>query len=257
MVLAIDIGNTNIVVGCFENNKILFVERVSTNHTATDLEYASTIRMALHIHGYNSSMLTGAIISSVVPSVTNTIKRAIEKYTKLKDVMVVSPGIKTGLVIQIDNPAQLGSDLVVDAVAGINNYPVPQIIIDMGTATTFSVINSNKHYLGGLIMSGVAVSADALTKRTSQLPKIAFEKPKKVIGTNTVDCMKNGIMYSNACALDGIIERIEEELGEKCTVIATGGLAEIITPLCKRDIILDNALLLKGLMIIYNKNVNK
>ena len=255
MVLAIDIGNSNIVLGCFENDEILFVERVSTNHTATDLEYASTIRTALHIHGYNSSMLSGAIISSVVPTVTNAVKRAIEKYTKLDDVMVVSPGIKTGLVIRIDNPAQLGSDLVVDAVAGINNYPVPQIIIDMGTATTVSVINSNKHYVGGLILSGVGISADALTRRTSQLPKIAFESPKKVIGTNTVESMRNGIMLSNACALDGIVERIEDELGEKCTVIATGGLAEIITPLCKRNIILDNALLLKGLMIIYNKNV--
>ena len=256
MVLAIDIGNTNVVVGCFKDNKILFVERVSTNHTATDLEYASTIRMALHINGYNSSQLEGAIISSVVPSVTSTVKRAIEKYTKLTDVMVVSPGIKTGLIIHIDNPAQLGSDLVVDAVAGINNYPLPQIIIDMGTATTFSVITSQKHYIGGLIMSGVGVSAEALTSRTSQLPKIGFETPKSVVGTNTIECMRNGIMLSNACAIDGIVERIEEELGEKCTVIATGGLAEIITPLCKRDVILDNALLLKGLMIIYNKNIN-
>ncbi len=257
MILAIDIGNTNIVVGCFENNEILFSERVSTNHTATDMEYATTIRMALHIHGYNSSQLEGAVISSVVPGVTNTVKKAIEKYTKLTDVMVVSPGIKTGLVIHIDNPAQLGSDLVVDAVAGINHYPVPQIIIDMGTATTFSVINKQKQYVGGLIMSGVGISADALTSRTSQLPKIAFDTPKKIIGTNTVDCMKNGIMFSNACAIDGITERIENELGEKCTVIATGGLAESIVPLCKRNVILDNELLLKGLMIIYNKNTNK
>ena len=256
MILAIDIGNTNIVVGCFENNEILFSERVSTNHTATDMEYATTIRMALHIHGYTSSQLTGAIISSVVPGVTNTVKKAIEKYTKLTDVMVVSPGIKTGLVIQIDNPAQLGSDLVVDAVAGINNYPVPQIIIDMGTATTYSVINKQKQYIGGLITCGMGISADALTSRTSQLPKIAFDTPKKIIGTNTIDCMKNGIMFSNACAIDGIVEHIEKELGESCTVIATGGLAETVVPLCKKNVILDNELLLKGLMILYNKNLN-
>ena len=256
MILAIDIGNTNIVVGCFEDNKILFSERVSTNHTATDMEYATTIRTVLHIHDLDSSMLTGAIISSVVPGVTSTVKKAIEKYTKLDDVMVVSPGMKTGLSIRIDNPAQLGSDLVVDAVAGIKQYPVPQIIIDMGTATTVSVINKEKQYVGGLIMSGVGISADALTRRTSQLPKIAFEVPTKIIGTNTVDCMKNGIMYSSACALDGIIERIEDELNEKCTVVATGGLAETIIPLCKRDIILDSDLLLKGLMIIYSKNVD-
>lgn len=253
MVLAIDIGNTNIVMGCFDGDKILFRERVSTNQTATDLEYASTIKMALDMHDIDTKSLNGAIISSVVPSVTNTFKRAVEKYAGLK-VMVVGPGIKTGLSILIDNPAQLGSDLVVDAVAGINEYPVPQIIIDMGTATTLSVIDKNRNYIGGMIMTGIAVSTDALIMRTSQLPKIAFETPKKVIGTNTVDCMKSGIMYSGACSIDGMIQRIEEELGEKCTVIATGGLAGVITPLCRSKIILDDDLLLKGLMIIYNKN---
>ena len=254
MVLAIDIGNTNIVVGCFDEENILFVERVSTNHTATDLEYASTIRMALHIHGYESSMLTGAIISSVVPGVTGTVKRAIEKYAGVK-VMVVSPGIKTGIKLLVDNPAQLGSDLVVDAVAGINHYSVPLIIIDMGTATTLSFIDKNKNYIGGMIMTGVAISSDALTSRTAQLPKIAFEAPHNLIGKNTIDCMRNGLMYSNACALDGLIERVEEEIGEPCTVVATGGIANVITPLCKRKIIMDDALLLKGLMIIYQKNL--
>ena len=253
MILAIDIGNTNIVMGCFDGDKILFRERVSTNQAATDLEYAVTIKTALHMHGFNSKDITGAIISSVVPSVTNTFKRAIEKYAGV-DVKVVGPGIKTGLSIKIDNPAQLGSDLVVDAAAGINEYPVPLIIIDMGTATTLSVVDKNKNYIGGMIVTGMAVSTDALISRTSQLPKIAFETPKKLIGSNTVDCMKSGIMYSTACSLDGLTERIEEELGEKCTVVATGGLASTIVPLCKRDIILDDDLLLKGLMLIYNKN---
>lgn len=254
MILAIDIGNTNIVLGCFEDDKILFIERVATNHMATDLEYAAIIKMALHIHGYTSSMIKGAIISSVVPSLTNTIKKAVAKYANVEAVQV-SPGIKTGLSILIDNPAQLGSDLVVDAVAGINCYPVPQIIIDMGTATTVSVIDKNKNYIGSMIMAGLATSADALTSRTAQLPKIAFERPHNLIGKNTVDSMRNGIMYANACAIDGITERIEEELGEKCTVIATGGLAGAITPLCRKNIILDDELLLKGLMIIYNKNI--
>lgn len=253
MVLAIDIGNTNIVIGCFEHNEILFIERASTNHTATDLEYAAMINTALNINNLSSDALNGAIISSVVPSVTNTIRRAIEKYADI-EVTVVSPGLKTGLNILVDNPAQLGSDLVVDAVAGINNYPVPQIIIDMGTATTLSVIDKNKNYIGGLITSGMAISADALTSRTSQLPKIAFDRPNSVIGKNTVECMKNGIMFSTACAIDGLIEKIEEELGESCTVIATGGLSRIVTPLCKKRILLDDKLLLKGLMIIYNKN---
>ncbi len=253
MVLAIDIGNTHTVIGCFEDERILFIERVSTNLTATDLEYAALIKMALHIHDVSSSMIEGAIISSVVPSVTSTVRRAIEKYAQVK-VTVIGPGVKTGLSIHIDNPAQLGADLVVDAVAGINNYSVPQIIIDMGTATTFSVIDKNKNYIGTLITTGMAISAEALTSGTSQLPRIAFERPSSVIGKNTVDSMRAGIMYSNASAIDGIIERIEEELGERCTVIATGGMAGAVSPLCKRELTVDECLMLRGLMIIYRKN---
>lgn len=253
MILAIDIGNSNIVLGCIDGENILFRERISTDQSATDLQYASHIKMSLDMHDIKKEIIDGAIISSVVPSVTNTVKTAIKKYFGVNS-KVVGPGIKTGLKIVIDNPAQLGSDLVVGAVAGIKEYPVPMIIIDMGTATTLAVINSKKEYIGGVIMTGMAVSTDALISRTAQLPKIAFEKPKKVIGSNTIDSMKSGIMYSNAGAIDGLIERMENELGEKCTVIATGGLAGVIVPLCKHDIILDDDLLLKGLNIIYNKN---
>ena len=254
MLLAIDIGNTNIVLGCIKDDDILFRERISTNHTATDLEYAAHLRTALEIHGVDIKDIDGAIISSVVPDLTNTVKTAVNKYIG-SEVMTVGPGIKTGLSILIDNPAQLGSDLVVDAVAGINEYKAPMIIIDMGTATTLSVVDDKKRYLGGMIVTGMAVSSDALIKRTAQLPKFAFEKPKHVIGTNTVDCLKSGLMYSTACALDGMIERIEEELGQECTVIATGGLASTVVPLCRRTIILDDDLLLKGLNLIYNKNI--
>lgn len=254
MILAIDIGNSNIVLGCIDGENILFRERISTDQSATDLQYASHIKMSLDMHNIKKDIIDGAIISSVVPSVTNTVKTAIKKYFGVNS-KVVGPGIKTGLKIVIDNPAQLGSDLVVGAVAGIKEYPVPMIIIDMGTATTLAVINSKKEYIGGVIMTGMAVSTDALISRTAQLPKIAFEKPKKVIGSNTIDSMKSGIMYSNAGAIDGLIERMENELGEKCTVIATGGLAGVIVPLCKHDIILDDDLLLKGLNIIYNKNL--
>ncbi len=253
MLLAIDIGNTNIVLGCFDGGHILFRERVSTNQQATDLEYATRIRMALDIYHLHPEDITEAIISSVVPSVTATLRQAIGKYLGC-ETMVVGPGIKTGLSIVIDNPAQLGSDLVVDAVAGIQEYPLPLIIIDMGTATTLSVVDSKKRYIGGIIMTGAAVSMEALVRRTAQLPKIAFEAPKHVIGTNTIDCMKSGVMYAGASALDGMIARIEEELGESCTVVATGGLAGVITPLCRREIILDDDLLLKGLYLIYQKN---
>ena len=256
MILAIDIGNTNIVMGCVDGSAILFRERTSTNHTATDLEYAVMIKTALEMHGQDPKAITGAIMSSVVPGVTNTFRRAIEKYLSVKP-LVVGPGIKTGLSIRIDNPAQLGSDLVVDAVAGIHEYPAPMIIIDMGTATTFSVIDKNHNYMGGLITTGMAVSADALVSRTSQLPRISFDPPKRLVGTNTVDCIKSGIMYSNAAAIDGIVDRIQEEMGEKCTVIATGGLASLVAPLCRTRLILDDDLLLKGLMLIYQRNTEK
>lgn len=253
MLLVIDVGNTNIVLGCFDGDKIVFRERLSTNQHATALEYAAGIKMALDMYGIDKSLIEDAMISSVVPSVTATMKTAIRKYTGRR-VMVVGPGIKTGLSIVIDNPAQLGSDLVVDAVAGIQEYKVPLIVIDMGTATTLSVINSKKQYIGGVIMTGMSVSMDALVSRTSQLPKISFETSKKVVGTNTIDCMKSGILYGTASALDGMIDRIEEELGESCTVVATGGLAGIVIPLCKKEMILDDDLLLKGLYYIYQKN---
>lgn len=256
MILAIDIGNTNIVIGCFRENEILFRERVSTKHTATDLEYAVTVKTALEMYHLDPRDISGAILSSVVPTVTNTFTRAIEKYCGVKP-MVVGPGIKTGLSIRIDNPAQLGSDLVVDAVAAIHEYPVPLIVVDMGTATTFSVVDSRRNYIGGLITTGMAVSADALTSRTAQLPKISFETPKRLIGTNTVDCIKSGLMYSNAAAIDGIVDRIQQELGQPCTVVATGGLAVLVAPLCKTKLILDDDLLLKGLMLIYRRNTER
>ena len=253
MILAVDIGNTNIVLGCCEDGKILFRERVSTSLTATDLEYAVTLRTAVEMNGYYSTQIDGAIISSVVPTITNTVKAAVEKYARVR-CKVVGPGMKTGLSIKIDNPAQLGSDLVVDAVAGINEYKAPMIIIDMGTATTLSVIDEGKNYLGGMIMPGIMISHDSLISRTSQLPRIALEEPKKLIGTNTVDCIKGGILYGSAGSIDGICDRIKQEIGRVCTVVATGGLAPVVVPLCKTQITLDEDLLLKGLMLIYNKN---
>ena len=254
MLLAIDIGNTNIVFGCVnDDDEVVLFERISTNHYATSAEYASLIRNILIMNNFNASDIDAAIMSSVVPSVTGTVRNAVKKLFDV-DVMVVGPGVKTGLNILIDNPAQLGSDQAVDAVAAINQYSAPLIIIDMGTATTVSVVDMNKNYRGGLIMTGMGVAADALTARTAQLPKINFEAPSNIIGTNTIDCLKSGMLYSNAGALDGIIERIEEELGYKCTAVATGGLAELVVPLCKRHIILDTNLLIKGLAVIYREN---
>ncbi len=255
MILAIDIGNTNIVIGCIDRKKTYFIERLSTVRTKTELEYAVDIKTVLDIYHMDKDQIEGCIISSVVPQITNVAKRAAEKILE-KRVMVLGPGIKTGLNILMDHPASTGADLVADAVAGIAEYPVPLIVIDMGTATTASVIDANKNYIGGMILPGVRVSLDALTSRASQLSGISIDAPKRVIGKNTIECMKSGVLYSNAGAIDGIIERIEEELGQKVTVVATGGLAKKIVPYCKKKVILDEDLLLKGLLVIYEKNKN-
>ncbi len=253
MILAIDIGNTNIVVGCIDEEKIYFTERLSTVRTKTELEYAVDLKTVLDIYHIKRTDIEGCIISSVVPQITGIAKLAAEKILK-KEVMVLGPGVKTGLNIVMDNPGQLGADLVADAVAGLDSYPVPLVVIDMGTATTISVVNSKKQYIGGMIMPGVRISLDALTARASQLSGISIDAPRHIIGKNTIECMKSGVLYRNAAALDGIIDRIEEELGEKTTVIATGGLAKKIVPHCRKEIILDEELLLKGLMLIYRKN---
>ena len=253
LILAIDIGNTNIVVGCIRGDEVLFTERLSTNTTHTTLEYAISFKNVLEIYQIDAKEIEGAIISSVVPPITNVIRDSIHKITDA-EVLIVGPGVKTGLNIMMDNPGQLGADLVADAVAGLKEYSVPFIVIDMGTATTVSVVNGKKQYIGGMILPGIGISLDALTARASQLSGISIDAPKHVIGRNTIECMKSGVLYSNAAAIDGIIDRVEEELGEKATVIATGGLAKKIVSHCKKDIILDEDLLLKGLLIIYEKN---
>ena len=168
--------------------------------------------------------------------------------------MVVGPGLKTGLNIHVDVPSQVGSDRIVIAVAALAEYKAPLLLMDLGTATTIEAVEPDNVYMGGVIIPGVRVSLDALTSRAAQLPGISLDQPKQVIGKNTVDCMRSGMMYGTAAMIDGLVERMEEELGHRCTLIATGGLAQFITPLCKRKIILEKDLLLKGLNIIYKKN---
>lgn len=256
MILAIDIGNTNIVIGCIDGEKVCFVERVSTNLAKTELEYVVEFRTLFELYQIGLENITGSIISSVVPPLNNIIKASLEKLFH-RPPMVVGPGLKTGLNILMDNPAQLGADLVVNAVAGLHYYGAPIIMIDMGTATTISVVDENKNYVGGMILPGVKVSLDSLVNRTSQLPRISLEAPKKVIGRNTIDCMKSGIVMGQAACLDGMIERIYEELGYEAPVVATGGLAGSIVPYCKKKIICDNELTLKGLGLIYHRNIEE
>lgn len=253
MILALDAGNTNICIGCIDHQgNVGFVARLSTDQGKTMDEYAVLFRNIFLLYRVDPEKIEDAILSSVVPPITSSLKEAVRLLTG-KTPLVIGPGVKSGLNIMIDNPAQLGSDLVVDAVAGIYQYSAPLAIIDMGTATTICVIDRQKRYLGGLILPGVRISQAALTGQTAQLPKIGLEAPEKVIGRNTIDGMKSGVIFGNAAMLDGLIDRIEDELGEPVTAIATGGLAGSIVPHCRRKIICDNDLLLKGLLLIYEK----
>ena len=253
MLLAIDIGNTNIVIGCMKDDEIVFKARIATDRLRTSDQYGVEIKNMIEAFGVNLKEIDDCIISSVVPPVFNSVRTGVLKIIG-KQPMVVSPGLKTGLNIHVDVPSQVGSDRIVIAVAALAEYEAPLILMDLGTATTIEVVEPDNRYVGGIIFPGVMVSLDALTSRAAQLPGISLDKPKAVIGKNTVDCMRSGMMHGTAAMIDGIIERIEEELGHKATIVATGGLARFITPLCKREIILERDLLLKGLNIIYKKN---
>lgn len=254
MVLAIDIGNTNIVFGCLDDKNVFFVSRISTDLSKTEDQYAIVLKNILELYDISFEHIEGAIIASVVPQLCQVMSLAVNKITK-KNAMIVGPGIKTGLNIKIDNPAQLGSDLAVTAVAALAEYKKPVIIIDMGTATTITVVDQNGSYIGGAILPGVRISLDALTRSTAQLTGISFDAPKSIIGTNTFDAMRSGIIFGNASMIDGMIERMKEQLGYEVSVVATGGLSRFIVPHCKSKIYYDDLLMLKGLRIIYNKNI--
>ena len=253
MILAIDIGNSNIVIGGVEEEKILFEARLRTEATKTSDEYCVDLLTILDVYSLRREDIEGSIVASVVPQVLNSVQTAVRKLIG-KAPLVVGPGLKTGLNIQIENPAQTGADLVVGSVAALRCHKAPLIIIDMGTATTIIVLNEKGALIGGAIAPGVKISLDALTDRTALLPGLQLDQPQRVIGRNTIDCMRSGIMIGNACMIDGMIDRMEEELGQKTTVIATGGIAKFVVPLCSHEIIYDKDLLLRGLAILYREN---
>lgn len=255
MILAIDIGNTNIVIGGIDSKKTYFIERITTTLGKTNLEYAITLKSILEIYHINAEEIEGAIISSVVPPLNRTLINAVKKITGITAKLVGS-GMKTGLNILMDNPKAVGSDMIVNSIAAITEHEPPIIIIDMGTATTLSVIDKNGRYIGGSILPGLRVSLDSMSANTAQLPRISLDTPKKVIGKNTVDCMRSGVIFGNAAMIDGMLTRIEEELGQKASIIATGGIAKVILPLCSHEILYDGTLLLKGLLALYEKNKN-
>ena len=256
MLLTVDVGNTNIVAGIMDGDQVLFAERIKTDTSKTDLEYVVLFQAILNLHNVDKAQISGAIISSVVPPLNQILIDAIEMYTGVKP-LLVGPGVKTGINIAIDNPSSAGSDLIVGAVAGLHDYGAPLIMIDMGTATTVTVLDKTKNFVGGMIIPGVRSSLDSLVTKTSQLPRISLEAPKKIIGKNTVDCMKSGIIIGQAASIDGIIDRMFEELGYEAKVVATGGLVPCIIPNCKHEIIMDEYMLLRGLKYIYDKNTEE
>lgn len=254
MLLAIDIGNSNVVIGCLnENNETAALFRMVTDTKKTQDEYAALMQAIFLHNGVDCTAFEGAIISSVVPPLTEIFRTAAEKITGCR-ALVVGAGIKTGLNIMIENPSTLGADLVAASVGAIDQFPLPVIVIDMGTATTITVVDEGNRFIGGAIAPGTALSMNALSAGTSLLQRVPLEAPKKPICGTTTECMQSGAIYGTAAMLDGMISRFEQQLGKKTTVVATGGIAAKIVPHCTHPIIYDEDLLLKGLGIIYKKN---
>lgn len=256
MILTIDVGNTNTQFGAFDDEeKLVFESRIATDQFRMEDEYAVTLMDILKLYDVDAHEIDGAILSSVVPPVTVQLKPAVEKVCGCR-VKTVGPGLKTGLNIKIDEPAALGADLAAVAVGAKEKYPLPAIVIDLGTATKILAVDKSGAFIGGIIAPGVKISAEALARKTAVLPLIGIsgEPIKSVIGTNTIDCMRSGLLNGTAFMLDGMIESFQKEIGEKCTVIATGGFSGVIKPLCKSEYVLDEHLILTGLLAIYKKN---
>lgn len=253
VILTVDIGNSNINFGVFDGEEIKFVARIATETAKTEYEYAGAISNAMSIYNMDKGSISGAIISSVVPPLNSVMKCAINLLYEVEP-LLVGPGIKTGINIHCDNPSSVGADIICACVAAHYLYGSPSLIVDMGTATKMMVMNDKGAFIGVSIIPGVLVGLDALAKRTAQLPMVSLEAPKNVIGKNTADCMRSGVVFGNASMVDGMIDRIFEEMGSSLPVYATGGLASVITPHCKHKIAYDEYLVLKGLNIIYKKN---
>lgn len=254
MILTIDIGNSTIAVGGYCGDKLAFLSHLRTDLLKTADEYAILLQSVLELHRHSPREIGGSIIASVVPALAGPVRRAVSMLSG-SDSLVVGPGIKTGLNIRIDDPAQLGTDFVCVSVAAIHKYACPLIVFEMDTATTIAAINKNKQFIGGSILPGVKISLDALAQRTAQLTQISLDQPPaSVVGKNTADAMRSGVLFGSACMVDGMIARYQQELGERLTVIATGGLAQPILPLCRHKILYDQHLTLDGLRLLYEKN---
>ena len=253
MLLVIDVGNTNIVLGIFKDQELVDHWRVSTDRLRTTDEYGVLIRHLFYLNGVNSEEIDAIIISSVVPPVMPTLERMCQRYFGLTP-LVIGPGVKTGMDIKYDNPREVGADRIVNAVAAYEKFGGPVIIIDFGTATTFCAVDKKGTYLGGAICPGIGISTDALVQRTAKLPRFEVVQAEKVICRNTVESMQAGVFYGFVGQVDGIVTRMRRELGCKAKVVATGGLAVIVAPATDAIDVVEPMLTLEGLKIIYDRN---
>ena len=256
MILAVNVGNTHITFGVIEKGKIIQpVMSIRTDRNQTSFGYAAEIKSVLDMTGFNGCVFEGAVLSSVVPPLTRILENAILSVTG-KKAIVVGAGIKSGIHLSTDDPGSVAADLVAMAVAAKTEYELPCVIVDMGTAVTLTVVDENGRFIGGAFMPGINLSLNALFEEASLLPRIEVVSPKKAIGSSTVECMRSGVIYGYAGAVDGIIDRFTEELGRTpATVVMTGGMAEVLGGYLKRKTVYDENLLLKGLGYIYEKNL--
>lgn len=252
MLLTLDVGNTHIAMGIYQNTDLLFVARLASDRFRTEDQYAVELRDILDIHGIDLFSIRDAVICSVVPTLTTILKYAIKKLRNI-DAIDISNIPNPGINILLKDPSSLGADLLAGCVAAVNLFTLPAIIFDLGTATTICVVDQNKNMLGGVIIPGPLISLEALTSRSALLSSISLEAPNSTIGKSTPDCMRSGLVFGTACMMDGMCDRIESELNQVCTIIATGGLAKDITAHCKRNILLSDNLVLEGSRILYQK----
>lgn len=253
MLLCVDIGNSNIVFACYRENQLIFTSRVATNTSRTRDQYAVELSTILELYGVDAAQFRGAIIGSVVPALTQPLQQACEMVLGHR-AMVLSAGVKTGLNIRLDNPAECGADLVAAAVGAKANYPLPLIIVDLGTASKITAVDEKGDFLGGAIMPGLRTSMDALVRSASLLSDFELGAPAKAIGRNTPDCLRSGAVLGFASMLDGMCRRFKAEIGGDVTVVATGGLAHLVVPCCETEMLQRDDLVTEGLRVVYEKN---